>query len=259
MKGIRVFFGMGFGIYTLTSAGLQAQQPMTALYKFNSVTISSGTVDPTPVPVVPGILCGSFSAVGYTGNSAAATVFSWTGNDLGGIRYDDNFDDYTGSLNEGKYFEVTLAPQPGYSLELDSISFVMSRANSGVRNYAVRSSIDGFAANLPVCINPLNAELGVGPDNTFRWLHDTADPSLQKGSEVLLGDDFAGLSSPITFRFYGWNAESSNGRFTIDNVNFSGSIEPVPEVRSSLLLAFAGALLVLKGRRRIQTGRGGES
>ena len=109
------------------------------------------------------------------------------------------------------------------------------RSGTGIRNYAVRSSVDGYAANLPASINPANANLGVGATNEFRWLSDALSTA-QNGSLITLGASFADLTSPVSFRFYGWNAEGSVGTFSIDNVSFTGSSRNVPEPTIAALL-----------------------
>ena len=251
MKRIGVFFGMGFAIVSLGFMRAEAQQlPFRSVYSFNSITTNSGLVDPTPVPTAQGVKFGSFSAVGYTGTPALDKKFSWRGNDIGGIEYSTNWADFTGSLNEEKYYEVTVAPQDGYALDLATINFSLSRYSWGVRNYAVRSSVDNFAANLPARINPATRDLVVMADNSFFWVDDTVDPSDHRQNEVDLGANFAGLGSPVTFRFYGWNAEKSQGLFTIDNVIFTGDAMPVPEPGAFAVLALGTVLFGLGCHRR---------
>ena len=38
-----------------------------------------------------------------------------------------------------------------------------------------------------------------------------------------MGAGFAGITTPVTLRFYGWNSEASGGSFSIDHVVISGS------------------------------------
>jgi len=254
VKSVVLGIGIRFGIVGFTSIHLQAQSSFTATYAFGSVTTSSGTIDPTPPPAVTGVTFGSFSAVGYTGNPNASGRFSWTSSEIGGINGDDNFADFTGSLNAGKYYEVTLSPIAGYALNIDGITFGVRRSASGIRSYAVRSSLDGFSASITPTISPLNPNLGVGPDDSFRWMFDaTSTAADQAGSRLLLDAGFDVLTSPVTFRFYGWNAEVSSGTFSIDDVQFSGDITEVPEpgvgvMLPSTLVLFALSRWLRKGR-----------
>ena len=52
-----------------------------------------------------------------------------------------------------------------------------------------------------------------------------------------LDAEFAALASPVTFRFYGWNAELSGGFFTIDNVLVTGSAQPTMGCTPASLVA----------------------
>jgi hypothetical protein len=231
-------------LVTLATAAIALSslaQPFTAAYNFGSVTTSSGLTDPTPPPAAVGVSFGSFSAVGYVGNPNAGSRFSFQTNGLGGIDADNNFANFTGSLNSGKYFEVTLTPQAGFTLNLYTIAFTIQRSGTGIRSYAVRSSLDSFAANLSATINPANVALTVGPGDEFRIVTD-ATTTAQNGSLVALSPAFDTLLSPVTFRFYGWNAEGDGGTFSIDNVAFSGSVTAVPEPSAAAigLLAAVG-------------------
>ena len=258
MKGKNaVWVGISFGIAGLASIHLQAQESFIGIYDFSRVTIRSGIIDRTPPPVAPGVLFGAFRAAGYSGGSCEAGVFCWGQNEPGAISGDDDFSHFTGSLNPAKYYEVTLSPELSCALELDTISFYVGRGEIGIRNYAVRSSLDGFAENLPASISPANPNLGVGPDNSFRWLFD-AVATLEGlgGSQVVLGDDFDVLTAPVTFRFYGWNADMSMGAFGIDNVAFSGSVALVPEPAAAALLPPGLIWLWGEARKRFNSGNG---
>lgn len=237
--------------FSLTGAAASAQS-FTSTYDFALVTQTSGLTDPTTPPTATGLTFGSFTAVGYLGSPNASVRFSFTNNVLGGINGDNNFANFTGSLDLTKYFEVTLTPSLGYTLDVNTIGFTIQRSSTGIRSYAVRSSLDGYAANLPASISPANVNLGVGPGNDFRYLSDSLS-SAQNGSLVTLGAPFDVLTAPVTYRFYGWNAEANTGTFSIDNVAFSGSVTPVPEPGPLAILGGFGLLgLVMSSRRRNQ-------
>ena len=237
---------LGIGVANLLGGSALAQS-FTATFDFASVTTSSGTTDPTPPPTATGLTFGSFGSVGYTGNSSAAGRFSLTGNPTGSVNGNDNFATFTGSLDLARYYQVTITPQPSYTIDLDSIAFTIQRSGTGIRSYAVRSSVDGFAANLPASISPANANLTIGPSDELRWVFD-AQTGANNGSLITLGSAFDAVTSPVTFRFYAWNAEASTGTFSVDNVAFSGVAIAVPEPTVASLAAIG--LLGLLARRR---------
>ncbi len=232
-----------------TSTGF-AQSSFTALYDFSGVLGNSGgSTDPTPPPTASGVTFSSFSSVGAASNPNAGGRFSFTSQPTGGVNGSDDFSQFTGSLSTTAYFEVTLTPLNQIELQLDTISFIVQRSSTGIRNYAVRSSVDGFAANLPASISPGNANLAVGPGNEFQWALDSVTTA-QTGSLVTPGLSHVGLTAPVTFRFYGWNAEGGAGTFSVDNVSFSGSTRMIPEPAASAILALSlGAWAIIRRRK----------
>ncbi len=218
-------------IFTLLSTGCLAQT-FSVTYDFNNVNSSSGRIDPTPVPIVEGVTFGSFTAIAPTGNPNTLSLspnasgrFSFTGWPGGGSNNSDNF---TGAINTGQYFEVVLTPQTYYTISLDTITFTIQRSGTGIRQFSVRSSLDGFAGNLNANIIPVNASLKVVAGNIFQIADATS--TAQVGCKVNFPHG-TNITTPVTIRFYGWNAESG-GTFSIDNVNINGSstISPIAPV-----------------------------
>jgi hypothetical protein len=244
---------LGIAWVGLFAANVSAQS-FIATYDFNAVVANSGgATDPTPPPTATGVTFGSFTAVGYTpANPNAGGRFSWTSNPTGGVNGVDDFSQFSGSLNPAAYFEVTLTPLSLIELELDTISFTAQRSSTGIRNYAVRSSVDAFSANLLATVSPANANLAVGPGNEFQWVLDSVSTA-QNGSMVTLGLAHASLTSPVTFRFYGWNAEAGTGTFSVDNVNFSGNSRMVPEPAAAAILALSFSAWAVSRRRNLKT------
>ncbi len=244
-----VLLTLGIALTVLTAAQTLAQSAFTATYDFAQVTSGSGTTDPTPPPIVAGLTFGLFTSTGASANPNASSRFSFTSQPLGGVASSDDFSQFTGSLNVAAYFEVSITPLSSIELQLDTIAFTVQRSGTGIRSYAVRSSVDGFGANLAASINPANANLGVGPGNEFRVLLDSVSTA-QNGSLVTLGLPHSSLTTPVTFRFYGWNAEAGTGTFSVDNVAFSGSTRgSVPEPVTATLLALGLALGIYQRRR----------
>jgi hypothetical protein len=216
-------------LYTLLFIALTsvsfAQGPFTGTYDFALVTTTSGATDPSTVPSVAGLTFGSFTAVNTTTpptNSAGAGRFAFANQPLGAANGDNVFANYTGVLDQNIYYQVTITPLAGTTYDLTGITFRVQRSNTGIRTYAVRASTD-YNTNLPASINPANTSLEVVGTNVFFYNADTN--SGQNGSTITLsGPSFTGLTGPITFRFYGYNAEAAGGNFSIDDVAISGNV-----------------------------------
>ncbi|MEP6554269.1 MAG: hypothetical protein ABJB11_12055, partial [Ferruginibacter sp.] len=196
----------------------------TATYDFSGVTNTTGVTDPSPVPVVTGISFGSFSAIGVgtsggaAANSSGSGRFSFNDWPLGATTATDVF---TGSIDPTKYYEVTITPVAGTQVDISSVTFKFQRSGTGVRQSAVRASVDSYGANLTASINPANAALSVVPTNAFQ-VTDATTTGVD-GCTVTLGAGFTNLTTAVKFRFYGINAEASGGTFSIDDVKFAGS------------------------------------
>ncbi len=218
---------------TLIASAITANaQSFTGVYTFSSVatgTATTGFTDPTPVTIATGVTFGSFSAVG-TGTSAstnpgAAGRFVFDNWPAGGTTGLDVYANMTGSININEYYNVTLTPTSSYSVTISSITFGVRRSGTGIRNYAVRSSADSYSVNLPASVGT-STNLSVVSTNVFFWNFDATSTSADLvGSTITLsGANFSNLTSPISFRFYGWNSEGTGGNFSIDNVNINGSV-----------------------------------
>ena len=222
-------------------------QDFVATYTFANTSQTTGRIDPSPSPAVEGVDFGHFKALPtnanpYTlsDNPNTAGRFSFTGWPRGATTGSDNF---TGAFDAGQYYEVVITPETYYTLKLDSIKFTIQRSGTGIRQYAVRSSIDGFAANLASNIFPANTSLQVVGNNIFQ-ITDAATTA-QNGSKVSFAAN--ALTSAVTIRFYGWNAESVSGTFSIDNVLIYGAstVSPTaPLIRvNPATLAFASTAI----------------
>ncbi len=199
-------------------------QDFTATYTFSDFKNDSGKMDPTPPPVVEGVTFGSFVAsAAVSANSTAANRFSFTNWDLGASNGSDVF---TGTINLDKYYEVIITPQNNYIVNLDAISFKLQRSGTGIRQYSVRSDADGFASNLPAKIDPSSSILEVIAGDIFQVTDATSG---YNGSRIVLSAAaFKNITTPVTIRFYGFNAEQSGGSFSIDDVVFYGTSEISP-------------------------------
>ncbi len=214
---MRKFYFFVLGIFLFLQNELFAQA-FSATYDFSDVTTSSGTTDPTPPPTVSGLTLGSFTAVGTPANPNAGGRFSFQDWSLGATNGSDVF---SGGIDFSEYYQVTITPDANISLDISSITFTLQRSGAGIRQYAIRGSVGGYADNLPASINPANPDLSVVPVDIFQVSDGTT--SAEIGSTITLGAGYTNITSAVTFRFYGFNAEGTGGTFSIDNVTFNGS------------------------------------
>ena len=201
-------------------------QPFMGLYDFALVTDTTGITDPSLVPTATGVLFGSFSATGTPPNPSTGTLgrFNFGGWSGGSVTGDTTYAQMTGMVQDTEYYSVTISPDVNYTLSFDSIRFRFGRSATGVRSYSVRSSVDGFISNLNAMIVPLNTNLSIQGSNEFFLNSDFSNTTSQSGSAIILtGPNFTNLSTPVTFRFYGWNSEGASGTFSIDNVRITGT------------------------------------
>lgn len=194
---------------------------ISAVYGFGSVVSGSGgTTDPTAVPTATGVTFGSFTANGLGSTAAnpnAGGRFSFVNWPTGATNGSNTF---TGTVDAAKYYEVTVTVAGGYKLNLDSINLTVQRSGTGVRQWAVRSSIDNYAVNLAASVAG-NANLSIAATNVFQV--DDAQTSAQAGCTITLGgSSYTSLTGNVTFRFYGFNAEAATGTFSLNKVTFSG-------------------------------------
>jgi hypothetical protein len=163
-----------------------------------------------------GVTAGDLTKVGVTSTSSTGNSrgSNWP---LGGT---DGSDAFAGSFDAGKYFEFTLTPDAGKTLDLTSLEFGLGRSGTGPRQWQWRSSVDGYATAITTYAtvsSGLTLADGVltAPDSTTGWTGSVLD---------LSGGDFQGLSG-ITFRLFGFNAEGTAGTGGLQGpLSFAGSV-----------------------------------
>jgi hypothetical protein len=78
------------------------------------------------------------------------------------------------------------------------------RSLSGPQNLALRSSIDSYTTNI--------------------WTITGIPEAEQTSTIPLTAAAFQNLTTPITFRLYGWAATSGNGTFSVNSFTFNGAV-----------------------------------
>jgi hypothetical protein len=217
-------------------------QAFAVTYDFASVASGSGGyTDPTPVPTATGATFDKFTAVPATGNPYSMGLnpnatgrFSFVAGQPAPPMVAMCL---RAACKPANYIRSTITPNAGFSLSVSSISFTIQRSGTGIRQYAVRSSADGYSANLPASVSG-NANLSVVSGNIFQV--SDASTAANAGSTITLSSGHTDVTGPLTFRFYGFNAEGSAGTFSIDNVIINGSVAaagstPVISLSSNLL------------------------
>ncbi|HEY6142967.1 MAG TPA: T9SS type A sorting domain-containing protein [Flavobacterium sp.] len=219
---MRKLYTLSFVLLTSFTFG----QTFTATYDFSSIPSSAtnGLTDPTPPPIVAGLTFSDFTTLNLDTNlnSGAIGRFSYTKQPLGAINGSNIYTDHTGSLDPNTYFSFTITPNPGTAFDLSKITFKSQRSGTGIRTFSVRSSTDNYTSNLQASVT--SSSVSVQPGNIFFILSDdnTNTTNISAGNTITLFN--TNISTPITFRIYGWNAESTAGTFSVDDVAITGTI-----------------------------------
>ena len=134
------------------------------------------------------------------------------------------------------YFSFTLDPLPGFEVTIDQIQWNERRSSSGVRQWLWRCSLDDYTLN-------------------SGGVHTISDNDLNRHQMLLLPSDIVtSLDEAITFRLYGYMAESSQGTWRIDDLRLEGNVSGVPALPGihatiALLVLFS----ILKRNRALQS------
>ena len=216
-----------FSALTFCAISISAQN-FNVMYHFSGVqsgTASTGTLDPTPTPTAAGLTFGSFSAVGTPTSPTSSGAFAFDNWDGGATNASDIT--FTGSVNPAKYMMVTLTPAANSTVTLNYMAFHMARSGTGPRHWAVRGSADSYSVNLTATISPANANLSVTPTDVFFWAMDSytvVSGKQEAGSRVNLAvAAYSNQTSPMSFRYYPYDAEGNAGTFRLDTVVFNGN------------------------------------
>lgn len=142
------------------------------------------------------------------------------------------------TIDSNDYYQFSLAPTVGHAMSLGSVAFAERRSSTGIRTFELRSSLDGFATAIP------GTMIGVPDDDLVR------DQSL------LLGTPFTNLTTGVTFRLYGYSAESGGGTWRLQNHStfaglvLDGTVTAVPEPSTIGILGLLSGTWWWRNRRR---------
>jgi hypothetical protein len=147
------------------------------------------------------------------------------------------------ALND--YYELTIAPNSGFTLSLTGLAYTERRSGTGPQSFEIRASTNGFATALTGTgyTIPLATTTDLAKSFSFSPI-----PALQN------------VTSAITLRLYGYNATNTNGTYRLSSpaagqgltisgsirAAASGSMAPEP---ATLCLMLSGLLLLTHRRR----------
>ncbi|MCC6840803.1 MAG: hypothetical protein IT230_11645, partial [Flavobacteriales bacterium] len=208
---------------------------MAEAYTFDDVSLTSGTTDPTAPPAgeyqdsLPGLTFSAFNATGLSANSAENDRFAFTQWDGGSVDGDTAYNQLTGTINTGKYYQFTVTPQFGRAMSITGVNFHVARSANGPRTFAVRASSSGnFNTNLAANINSQDSMVNVQSGNVFFFKADSALTSPGNIASVSIGH----VRDAVTIRIYAWNAEDASGSFAVDSVRLTGSFGAVDNAQN---------------------------
>jgi trimeric autotransporter adhesin len=150
-------------------------------------------------------LTSSGIANGVDSNIVASDFVSGSG--LGALTFGSNgaFSNgwSTTGLDTNDYFEISLTPNAGYTVNLSAINFSERRSGTGIRDYQVRWSIDNFMTFTNI------ATVNV-PDDANERVGNISGLNINVEENVT-----------IKIRFYGYNAESGGGTWRINDATLN--------------------------------------
>jgi hypothetical protein len=161
-----------------------------------------------------------FSANGVGNNSKKSDAFAFDSWDTGAADKESNQANLTGNINLNKYYEFSITAKKRKLINIDSITFFANRNNSGIRNLEVRSSVDNFSS--PISLTSKNTNVATVSNNRLFFKADTTLGLNVRVSTT--NNNYKNIrdNKTITFRIYGFNAETTEGTLEIDSVKTFG-------------------------------------
>jgi hypothetical protein len=86
----------------------------------------------------------------------------------------------------------------------------------------MRTSIDNFSSDIAATTSAQNVI--ITSPNIFQ-IADRSVATVQTGCVVNFDNTYTGITQPVKIRFYGYNAESAAGSFSLNAVSVAGSVE----------------------------------
>jgi len=166
-----------------------------------------------------------------SGIAASANGDRFNANGWDGTTSDNN------ALAANNYFEWTVTTAAGYSMSVTQIAFQVQRSGTGASNLVLRTSVDGYVANLNTLNNFVN-----GGTTTTSSFDSSGISALQN------------VSGSVTFRVIAWPGAAA-GTLGFEgagnDIQILGTTVLVPEPATFLLMG-TGFITLLASRRKIR-------
>lgn len=209
------------------------------LLQYTFPTTGGGETGPglDPVYVHPDLDTAVLMAIRDTSNKITMAVEtptpSYASQPVLRVDPDGNATSAAAAIANGVYFSFSLQPDSGYWLNLTNLTFNAGRGGASTpRGWALRSSLDGFAATIA------GADIPTQRPNWTAYDVDLSAPIFQN------------VTDPITFRFYVYST-NDGATMEFDDLVLNGSIQPVPEPAAwAIFLSAFGASLLVQWRRK---------
>jgi hypothetical protein len=154
-------------------------------YTFDSVTKISGKFDNTLTKVNNRITQFPAKANNVSLNSTTNKVFAFSNWPTGGKNNDTLTTAQSGKIDPTKYYEIKLLASKGNLMNADGLSFKLGRNTTGIKNLAIKSSIDTFKNNLPFTFTKK-----INPTANIDFRYDTIKCKKQIKTAPILSDNF---------------------------------------------------------------------
>lgn len=193
--------GVGTAVITASQAGNSNYNAATNAMQGITVSLSPISIFSNPITGTNPNTSNPYT-IGQTFNTNITVSGIGRGTGITGQdttnRYNANGWNST-SLDLNDYFEFTLTPNAGYSIDFNNFQYTGQRSATGPTVFAFRSSLDGFTNNI-------------------------GSPSVTGSTISLESTIYDVISASITFRIYCYNASAQGGTFSINDFDFTGNV-----------------------------------
>ena len=228
-------------------------------YDFDDVSTSSGTTDPSFLPMVADSLDSTFArvpltpftAVGVSANSTMDDVFAFSNWGLGANDGETDYNNLTGSAAAGKYYQFTINTPAQQQMYFYGFTFKASRNATGARTFVVKSSADNYNANIAISATSGSGISTQGTNVGFFDTDDVADGILVNVNPSNSGFGFR--EAPLTLRIYAFNAEDASGSFGVDSLVVRGKSATIENVQNYMEYSYCSIMFTNGQRDRART------